>query len=304
MNSEGTLTFQYFDATGLFTAIFVSIIAFEVYRFLNEKQVGRINLEGGGVPPALADSIGNLVPVVIVLIVTALLNYALLFLSSINLPQLISTVMNPFVSVVDNVWGIIILAVIVMIFWWFGIHDSVITSALDPFFYSNLGANAAAYASGTVATALPYIVTTPFWWNFMAIGGSGATLGLAFLAITSKSKQIKTIGKLSFIPSLFNINEPLIFGLPLMYNPIMMIPFVLVMPLNGVITYFAMSSGLVAKTFAYASWNMFSPIAALIDTMDIKALLLVIVLIIIDILVYLPFFKVFEKQKIAEESED
>lgn len=116
MNSEGTLTFQYFDATGLFTAIFVSIIAFEVYRFLNEKQVGRINLEGGGVPPALADSIGNLVPVVIVLIVTALLNYALLFLSSINLPQLISTVMNPFVSVVDNVWGIIILAVIVMIF--------------------------------------------------------------------------------------------------------------------------------------------------------------------------------------------
>ena len=304
MNSEGTLTFQYFDATGLFTAIFVSIIAFEVYRFLNEKQVGRINLEGGGVPPALADSIGNLVPVVIVLIVTALLNYALLFLSSINLPQLISTVMNPFVSVVDNVWGIIILAVIVMIFWWFGIHDSVITSALDPFFYINLGANAAAYASGTVATALPYIVTTPFWWNFMAIGGSGATLGLAFLAITSKSKQIKTIGKLSFIPSLFNINEPLIFGLPLMYNPIMMIPFVLVMPLNGVITYFAMSSGLVAKTFAYASWNMFSPIAALIDTMDIKALLLVIVLIIIDILVYLPFFKVFEKQKIAEESED
>lgn len=211
--------------------------------------------------------------------------------------------MTPLVTAVDNVWGVIILAIIVMVFWWFGIHDSVITSALDPFFYNNLGANAAAFAAGTAAVALPHVVTAPFWWNFMAIGGSGATLGLAFLALTSKSKQLKTIGKLAFIPSLFNINEPLIFGLPLMYNPIMMIPFIIVMPLNGLITYLAMSSGIVARTFAYASWNMFSPIAALIDTMDIKAVLLIVVLIIVDILIYLPFFKAFEKEKLAEEQE-
>lgn len=136
----------------------------------------------------------------------------------------------------------------------------------------------------------------------MAIGGSGATLGLAFLAASSKSKQIRTIGRISVIPAIFNINEPLIFGLPLMYNPIMMIPFIIVMPLNGVLTYLAMSSGLVARTFAYASWNMFAPIAALIDTMDVKALLLILVLIVIDILIYLPFFKVYEKQKLKEES--
>lgn len=81
-----------------------------------------------------------------------------------------------------------------------------------------------------------------------------------------------------------------------------MIPFIIVMPLNGVLTYLAMSSGLVARTFAYASWNMFAPIAALIDTMDVKALLLILVLIVIDILIYLPFFKVYEKQKLKEES--
>lgn len=92
--------------------------------------------------------------------------------------------MTPLVTAVDNVWGVIILAIIVMVFWWFGIHDSVITSALDPFFYNNLGANAAAFAAGTAAVALPHVVTAPFWWNFMAIGGSGATLGLAFLALT------------------------------------------------------------------------------------------------------------------------
>lgn len=301
MNVDRTLSFAAFDATGLFTAIFVGITSFELYRVLVEKKIGRINLEGSGVPPALADSIGNLVPVAIVVILTAFLNNLLLSFAHINLPQVITMLMTPLVSAVDNVWGIIILALIVMVFWWFGIHDSVITSALDPFFYSNLGANAAAFAAGTAAVALPHVVTAPFWRNFMAIGGSGATLGLAFLALTSKSKQLRTIGKLSFIPSLFNINEPLIFGLPLMYNPIMMIPFIIVMPLNGLITYLAMSSGLVARTFAYASWNMFSPIAALIDTMDFKAVLLIIFLIVVDILIYLPFFKAFEKEKIAEE---
>ena len=301
MNVDRTLSFVAFDATGLFTAIFVGITSFELYRVLVEKKIGRINLEGSGVPPALADSIGNLVPVAIVVILTAFLNNLLLSFAHINLPQVITMLMTPLVSAVDNVWGIIILALIVMVFWWFGIHDSVITSALDPFFYSNLGANAAAFAAGTAAVALPHVVTAPFWWNFMAIGGSGATLGLAFLALTSKSKQLRTIGKLSFIPSLFNINEPLIFGLPLMYNPIMMIPFIIVMPLNGLITYLAMSSGLVARTFAYASWNMFSPIAALIDTMDFKAVLLIIFLIVVDNLIYLPFFKAFEKEKIAEE---
>ncbi|MDD3139888.1 MAG: PTS transporter subunit EIIC [Lachnospiraceae bacterium] len=301
MSAKGELSFTYFDATGLFTALLVSILSFECYRFLVEKRIGYIKLEGGAIPPALVDSIGNLIPVLIVLITVSVVNNIILSLTGNGLPVLMTMIMSPFVNMVDNVWGVLILAVVVMLFWWFGIHDSVITSALDPFFYSNLGANATAFAAGTTAVALPYVVTTPFWWNFMAIGGSGATLGLAVLAMTSKSKQIKTIGRIAIIPSLFNINEPLIFGLPLMYNPVMMIPFVLVMPLNGVLTYFAMSTGLVARTFAYASWNMFCPIAALIDTLDIKALILVILLIIVDIIIYLPFFKVYEKQKINEE---
>lgn len=301
IDAKGNFITNYFDATGLFTALIVSIASFEFYRFLVEKKFGHINLEGIGVPAALSDSLGNLIPVVTVFITIALVNHLLVMLIGNPLPVLITMLMTPLVTMVDNVWGIILLAVIVMIFWWFGIHDSVITSALDPFFYNNLGANAAALAAGTAAVALPHIVTSPFWWHFMTIGGSGATFGLAILAVTSKSKQIRTIGKLSIIPSFFNINEPLIFGLPLMYNPVLMIPFVFVMPLNGLITYFAMNMGLVSKTFAYAGWNVWSPIAALIDTLDFRAVILVFILIAIDILVYLPFFKVFEKQKLVEE---
>ena len=113
MNVDRTLSFVAFDATGLFTAIFVGITSFELYRVLVEKKIGRINLEGSGVPPALADSIGNLVPVAIVVILTAFLNNLLLSFAHINLPQVITMLMTPLVSAVDNVWGIIILALIV-----------------------------------------------------------------------------------------------------------------------------------------------------------------------------------------------
>lgn len=303
MNPDGKIIVTYLDGSGLFTAILVSICSFELYRFLVKKKVGYINLTGGGVPPALADSIGNLVPVLIVLVAVAAVSNVVLAVTGAGLPTLMTTLMTPLVKMVDNIWGIVILAVVVMIFWWFGIHDTVITGPLTPFLLNNYTANVTAFAAGTAAVSLPYIVTEPFWWTFMAIGGSGATLGLAFLAATSKSKQIKTIGRLSLIPSLFNINEPLIFGLPLMYNPTMMIPFVLVMPLNAVITYLAMDFGLVARTFADASWNMISPIGALINTMDVKAVILVLLLIVLDLVIYFPFFKVFEKQKLKEEVE-
>ena len=299
MSKEGTLVFDYLDGKGLFVAILVTIVSFELYRFLSDRKVGYINLEGGGVPPALAESIGNLVPIVIVLVAVATVNAVLLNFTGVEIPAIMQLIMTPIVNMVDSIWGVVILALIVMIFWWFGIHDTVITGPLDTFLMNNFTANQAAFAAGTAAVALPYIVTEPFWWTFMAIGGSGATLGLAILTLFSKSKQLKTIGKIAIIPSLFNINEPLIFGLPLMYNSTMM--FILVLPLNGVITYIAMNTGIVAKTFAYASWNMFCPIGGLIDTMDIKALILICALIVIDIIIYFPFFKIYEKQKIKEE---
>ncbi len=303
MNTEQVMDFTYFDGKGLFTAILISIISFECYRLLVEKKIGRINLSGGGVPPALVDSIGNLVPVVVVLILMSSLSYGCLLLTGSGIPEIITLLMTPMVQAVNSIWGIVILAFVVMLFWWFGIHDTVITGPLTPFLANNFTANVAAFSAGTAAVSLPYIVTEPFWWTFMAIGGSGATLGLAVLAVTSKSKQIKTIGKIAIIPSLFNINEPLIFGLPIMYNPTLLLPFILVMPLNAIITYMCMDIGLVARTFADASWNMFCPIGALINTMDIKAVILVVALIIMDVLIYLPFFKAYEKQKLVEEAQ-
>lgn len=302
LNGEGELSFGHFDGTGLFTSILISILAFELYRFLINKKVGYISLEGMGVPPALSDSISHLFPVAITLIIVAIGSFIIYQITGAGVPELVTTIMTPIVRGIDTPIGIILLGLVVMVFWFFGIHDTVITGTTDVILTANLTANAAAYAAGTAAVALPFVATYSFYWVFMVIGGSGATFGLCLLCLTSKSKQIKTIGKLAIVPAFFNINEPLIFGLPLMYNPIMAIPFILVMPLNGLITYICMSTGLVAKTMASAGWNMFAPIAAFLTTMDVKAIILVVVLIAVDVAIYLPFFKVFEKQKLQEEA--
>ena len=298
----GEFTMDYFGGTGIFTSIIMSLIGFELYRFLVDRKFGYISLDGLGVPPALSDSLGNLAPVAVVLVVVGIINQIFFSISGVCMPELLTVIMTPIVTAVDSVWGVLILSLLVMVLWWFGIHDTVITGPMTAFLTANFMANAAAYATGTPGTELPYILTEPFWWTFMAIGGSGATFGLAVLCNFSKSKQIKTIGKLAVVPAFFNINEPIIFGLPMMYNPTMMIPFIFVMPLNGLITYLCMNAGIVSRTFVNPSWNMFGPLGALISTMDVKALILVLVLIVIDILIYLPFFKVYEKQKIAEES--
>ena len=304
MNPEGTLTFTHLGGTGLFTSIIVSILSFELYRKLSEKKVGYINLSGSGVPPALVESLGNLVPATIILLVFGALSQLVLSLTGVSVPDVISLLFSPIVNMVNSVWGVALLSLLVMILWWFGIHDTVITGPMDVILMNNFTANVTAFAAGTAAINLPYIVTEPFWWTFMAIGGSGATLGLAILAATSKSKQIKTVGRLALVPSLFNINEPLIFGLPIMYNPSLMIPFILVMPLNGIITYVCMATNIINKAFANASWNMIAPIGAFIDTMDVRALILVLVLIVIDVLIYFPFFKSYERKKLAEEASE
>lgn len=300
-DKDGAWTTAYFDTHGLFAAILISFATVELYRFLSEREVGKITIAGQGVPPALLDSFANLAPAAIVLTVVSAVAGVLLNVVGVPFPDLLNVAMEPVVGMLDNVWGVILLAIIVMLFWWFGIHDSVITGPLDIILYRNLGDNMVAYAAGVSALSLPYVLTEPFWWTFMAIGGSGATFCLAIMAFRSKSKQIRTVGKLSIIPAFFNINEPLIFGLPLMYNPIMMFPFIFAMAFNGAATYLAMAMGFVSRAFAYPSWNLFAPIGAFLETMDIRAVILVVALIVIDGLIYYPFFKMYEKQKLEEE---
>lgn len=166
----------------------------------------------------------------------------------------------------------------------------------------SIAENADAFANGVAATNLPNIFTEQFLQWFVWIGGAGGTLALVVLFLTSKSSYLKSLGKLSFLPGLFNINEPIIFGAPIVMNPILGIPFILAPMVTTTLSYFLTITDVVPMMALRLPFSMISPIAAWMSTdWSIMAGVLVVINFVITLVIYYPFFKVFEKQQMEKE---
>ena len=215
-------------------------------------------------------------------------------------PEFIYTSMAPSLQAADSLLFTVIMTLLVHFFWFFGIHDAALSGILAPIRDGNLSINVAAKAAGE---ALPHVFTTPFWVYFVAIGGCGSLLALAILLVRSKSKQLKTVGRIGIIPAFFGIGEPIVFGVPVMLNPYYLIPFLCASTFNAIVSFVLMESNIIGRTFAMLSWQMPNIPGAFLSTMDIKAMFLVCGLLVVDILIYYPFFKMHEKQCVAMELE-
>lgn len=300
VTKDGGLSNDFWGGEGLFAGIIIGIAVTELYRLFTTKKIGTIKMPDM-VPPALKSSFASIFPIIFVTVICTIIAMLCNSILRITFPQAILNLFHPLVVTVDNAFGLSLSSILSQICWWFGIHDTAVTSLLEPLMYSNYSANAAAYAKGIAAANLPHIWTEPLWWNWMVIGGSGATLALAVMVLRCKSVQLKTVGKVAIIPALFNINEPLIFGLPIVLNPLFFIPWLLAPTINGIMAYICMAIGIVNKTFIYPGWNIPAPIAQFLSNMDLRSIFLTLVMIIIDGLIYYPFLKVWDKQKLEEE---
>ena len=300
VTKDGGLSNDFWGGEGLFAGIIIGIAVTELYRLFTTKKIGTIKMPDM-VPPALKSSFASIFPIIFVTVICTIIAMLCNSILRITFPQAILNLFHPLVVTVDNAFGLSLSSILSQICWWFGIHDTAVTSLLEPLMYSNYSANAAAYAKGIAAANLPHIWTEPLWWNWMVIGGSGATLALAVMVLRCKSVQLKTVGKVAIIPALFNINEPLIFGLPIVLNPLFFIPWLLAPTVNGLIAYICMAIGIINKTFIYPGWNIPAPIAQFLSNMDLRSIFLTLVMIIIDGLIYYPFLKVWDKQKLEEE---
>lgn len=287
----------YLDAKGIFTAIIVAIGCVEMMQFLLKKNI-RFKLPEG-VPPAISSSFDAIIPLFVCVIVFYALSLFVQNISGELLPSMIMSILAPAISGLDSLWGICLITMIAQIFWFFGLHGASITQPIRlPFMQMYLVANIAAFSA---SEEIPHFFTQPFWSYVIALGGGGATLGLCLLLLKSKSAELKTLGKLSIGPAFFNINEPIIFGLPMVLNPMMMIPFIFVPVVNSIIAYSCMYFGIVGKGVIETPWTTPAPLGAALGCMDIKAGILIIGLIILDMILYYPFFKLMEKQKLEEE---
>lgn len=291
-----SVEFSYIDGKGLLPAIIIAIVTVELYHFMRARNFGRIKLPDS-VPVSLSETFASLVPGFSIITLYSIV-FIIFHSLGTTLPGFIYTVMAPTFQAADSLGFTIIITLLVHFFWFFGIHDAALAGILGPIRDGNLSINAAAQLAGQ---PLEHIFTTSFWVYFVVIGGCGSVLALGILLFRSKSKQLKTVGRIGLIPAFFGISEPIIFGVPLMLNPVYLVPFLLTSTVNGIIAFLCMSTGLIGKTFAMLSWNMPSVFGAFLSTMDMKALILVIVLIIIDMIIYYPFFKVNEKQLVKLE---
>lgn len=293
----------YMDAKGLFIAIILGLINGYVYQWFITHNI-QIKLPET-VPPAVAKSFSAIIPGA-VLITSWLIVFSLLdALSLPNLHDIAQVVLGgPLGLLTGNVFGTIVIVILNSLFWFVGIHGgNVVNSVMQPVWITNLDANREAYQAGET---LHHIFTISFMDNFVYIGGGGATLGLVlvigYLAHKKKtSKQTRALAPITVVPGLFNINEPTMFGLPIVLNVKLVFPFILAPTVNVIITYLSMVSGLVPLTRTVVSWTMPPIISGFLVTGSIMGSLLQIVLIILDIVLYLPFFLAVEKYFKQEE---
>ena len=297
---DGTLPANFMGSTGIFTAILVSIYVTEMMRFLKIRNIG-IKLPEQ-VPEKIRQSFNLLIPALLVICTIYPLNLLLQHQFGMLLPEVIMAIFTPLISASDSLTAVLLAVLLCQILWFAGINGGAIVGGiLVPFYMINLGLNQEALAAGQ---ELPHIFAEAFWAFFINLGGSGATLALAILYMRSKSAHLKSIGKLAIVPSCFNINEPVIFGSPIVMNPVLFLPFVLAPVANAVIAWFATTSGFIGKVVSLVPWTSPAPIGAAWGSgWMLNNGLLVLALIVIDLLIYLPFFKVYEKQLLAQEEE-
>ena len=191
----------------------------------------------------------------------------------------------------------IIIILFIQALWLVGIHGAtIIGSILTPIYLYNMELN----GSGS---HIP--LAGEFMNAFSYNGGSGATLGLVIMmAFLAKSQQFKLLGRASIVPGIFQINEPIIFGLPMVYNPNFAVPFLLSPMVSGSIAYFAISSGLVRPVIAQQPWPTPVGINGFIATGgDWKGLVLSLVCAVVNALIYYPFFKKRDNELYKEELE-
>lgn len=294
------LPMNYLGAEGIFTAIIIGLLITESTRFLQDR--GLLIKMPDAVPEPVKASFASIIPLVVNVVGIFLISLLVQSLTGgLLIPDLIKKLFSPFVFAVDSVVGIFLISIVTQLLWVVGLHGSSIVSGLvGAFELGNLAANAEAVTKGLTPE---FIYTEPFRAFFMILGGAGATIGLNILMLRSKDKQMKTLGKLAILPSIFNINEPIIFGVPIVLNPVLAIPFIGVQTVNGILTYIVMKLDILGKTYTYVPWTTPAPIGAAIATMSIIAFFWIIFLIVLDILMWYPFFKTYEKQLLKEEKE-
>ncbi|MEK4306307.1 MULTISPECIES: PTS sugar transporter subunit IIC [Oceanobacillus] len=296
--NDGQITFSLsrFGIEGMLVALVTGLFVAVIMNFMASKSFFD---EDSAIPDFVVSWFDNLLPITFILFVGWLATIQF----GIDLFQVIQAIFQPIAGIVSTYPGFVLSVFIPVFLYSFGISAWAVFPVFYPMYMANLADNMDAVASGGVATN---IATQETLYALISIGGVGTTLALAIMmAFISKSQQLKAIGKAVIVPSVFNINEPVVFGAPIAFNPYLMVP----MWINGLlvptIVYGIMAWGWVAvPSSTFLLWYMPYPIASYFATQDVMAIFWCIVILIITWAVYYPFFKVYDNSLLVKEKEE
>ncbi|MHC5228927.1 PTS sugar transporter subunit IIC [Enterococcus sp. LJL99] len=283
-------------ASGLFTGIVTAIFTVLIIHFFVSRNL--IIRMPDGVPPAVAKSFASLVPGAVIISLAWIIRVLLEF----DVNSFVQWLFSPLATGLNTLPGMLLYIFMILLLWCAGIHGSNVMGSIgDPVFLALFAANTEAFSRGE---ALPNIFVGGFYITFLCYGGTGSTLGLVINMMLSKSKSYKSLGKMALPSAIFCINEPIIFGFPIVMNPIMMIPFILTPLILCTGTYVLMATNLIGRIAFNPPWTTPPFINAYLATGgNIPAVIWSVVSLALSGAIYYPFFKICEKQELLKEKE-
>jgi cellobiose PTS system EIIC component len=284
-------------ASGMFTAIIVALGVIEINHFFIEKKLV-IRLPDS-VPPNVAAPFNVLIPGVVSLLVFMGIDGLCIAYLGTGITGLVYAVFQPLLSATGSLPSIILINLLMTTFWFFGIHGgNMLGIVTTPITTAALALNAEAYVAGK---ELPCIFAGAF--NTVYGGYISYMAVIICILIAGKAAQSRSIAKLAIVSTAFNINEPVIFGLPTVLNPFTLIVFFICNNLNVAIAYILMSSGFLGKFYITLPFTVPGPLQAWLASMDIKAIFVWLALLVLDVVIAMPFMRAYDKQLLAEEAE-
>ena len=290
-----TLPMGPLGAAGLFPAFAAAILATEILFFFQRRKWGiRI---GGGAPEVVVRSFAAMLPT----ISSVVLVWFLVHVLHIDLAGGIAALFRPLLIGGNSLAAVLVVVLIDSGLWLVGVHGLSVLAAVKPLWLAALAENMAAASTGQ---PLPNVFTQEFFIWFTWQGGSGTTLAFALMLLFAKSKQLRLVGKAGIVPAIFNINEPLLFGAPVVMNGKLAPPFVAAPAILVILTWTAMKLGWVRPPYIEVVWTLPAPVGAYLSTGgDARAVILQLANLAIALLLWWPFVRRYDRSLLTREAE-
>lgn len=283
------------NAGGVFMAIITAVIATDLFLWVAKTRWLQIHM-GDEVPPMVTQSFQSMFSIMLVVLAFALVAVVVKVSTGKEMHEIIQSIIQaPLVHLTTNLPGFLVLTTLTNFLFSLGIHPSgIINPILEPPLLVAMQENMAAFARGEVP---PHIIVLPFRDLYGHMGGTGSTLALLMAVfLRSKISSHQKLGRTVLAPGLFNINEPVIFGFPVLYNPLIMIPFIIYPQINFIIAYFATEFGMVSRIVAYVPWSVPPLLSGWLGSGgDFRNVLLQLLLLALGVMIYLPFLMAYER---------